>query len=97
MLLSNTGNKKAAPNQTDGNPPHTVLSCMEVAKLGERWAHVCTEPAVACAGVEVVLGGKTDSCTCRDDKPEICFGSEGGEPVVFALQASAQAGGATTM
>ena len=73
-MLSNKGGSKTPLDQTDENPPHTVLSCMQVAELGVRWAHVCTEPAVACIGVEVALGAKKDSCTCRDDKPEICFG-----------------------
>ncbi len=72
------------------NPPHTVLSCANLASLGSRWEHICTklpagelapcrnvtQPALLPQPVPKLETATRVDCMCRaaDDSIEVCFG-----------------------
>ena len=87
-LLSNHGHAREELDP-GRNPPHTRISCVSSQNLGSRWSQVCPgDGSTICAGVQSLLGQKA-TCTCRDDKAQMCLSTQGGKPGVFGLSKQA--------
>jgi hypothetical protein len=87
VLLSNGGHQQHLAGTH--NPPHTRLTCVNSSALGLRWHQVCPGTgSEICAGVQILTGDK-ETCTCRDDKAQLCLSSRTGKPAVLGLKTKA--------